>query len=343
MIVSRSNVWAWVLSALLFVLCPWSARADTLAQVQARGVLRCGVSTGLPGFSFTDAAGRMRGFDADICRAVAAAVLGDAEKVAFVKLTSKDRFTVLRGGEIDLLSRNTTYTFSREAGLNVMFPAVTLLDGQGFLVPRASNIARPEDLNDATLCTQTGTTAESNLDEYFRARGLKYRLLVFDRIDEALSAYQNKRCDAFTTDLSGLYALRLKLYDADQHVILPQTISQEPFAVAVRPDDVRWARAVAWVVYALLHAETLGITRDNVHERQKNALGASERRLLGRDEDIGAPLGLASDWIVRVVAQTGNYGEIYERHLGALSPLQMPRGGNRSSERGGLLLAPPLR
>ena len=317
--------------------------ADTLHTVRERGTLRCGVSTGLPGFSFTDASGRMRGFDADICRAVAAAVLGDAQKVTFVKLTSKDRFAVLQNGEIDLLSRNTTYTFSREAGLNVMFPAVTFMDGQGFLVARDSNVHAPDDLNDATLCTQTGTTAESNLDEYFRARGLKYRLLVFDRVDEALAAYQSKRCDGFTTDISGLYALRLKLYDADRHDILSQAISQEPFAIAVRADDVRWARVTAWTVYALLHADELGLTHENVTARRAAAAGASERRLLGLDEDIGAPLGLTPDWAYRVIAQVGNYGEVFERNLGAGSALHIPRGVNRSGLTGGLLFAPPLR
>ncbi len=326
---------------LLWILGAGAAQAGTLQTVQHNGVVRCGVSTGLPGFSITDNNGIMRGFDADVCRAVAAAIFGDAQKVAFVKLSSKDRFAVLKNGEVDVLSRNTTRTFSNEVGLDLVFPAYTFFDGQGFMV--RDNITDAQQLAGATLCTQTGTTAERNAADYFRQRGQKFQMVVYEKLDESLNAYQQQRCDAFTNDVSGLYALRLKLYTPSAHKILPQTISDEPFALVVRAGDDQWARVVAWSFWAMVHAESLQLNTDNVLDAKKNSTIPAVRRLLGSEETMGAQLGLPNDWALHIIAQVGNYKQIFDRNLGAQSALNMPRGRNALVADGGLLMAPPLR
>jgi len=322
--------------------CALPAAAATLDTVKERGRLICGVNTGLSGFSAPDAAGKWTGFDVDFCKAVAAAVLGDAEKVDYVPLTTADRFEALKSGKVDLLSRNTTWTMGRETGLGLTFVGVAYYDGQGFMVPRSANVMSALELDGSKVCVQSGTTTEANLGDYFAANNMTFEAVVTASSDDSIAAYKDGRCAVLTSDMSQLYAQRLKLDQPDEHIILPDAISKEPLGPAVRMDDPQWAMLVKWVYYGLLNAEELGVASDTIDE----ALASTKpevRRLVGAEGKFGEELGLTNDWVVRMVRAVGNYGEIYEANLGVDSPLGIPRGMNQLWSRGGIQYAPPVR
>lgn len=319
--------------------------SPTLAAVRERGVLVCGVHPGLPGFAFPDARGQWRGFDVDICRAVAAAVLGDAGKVRFVTIDAKDRFGALKAGRIDVLSRNTSLTLSRDAGLGLTFPATTYYDGQGFLVPRALGLTSAEELGGARICVQAGTASENNLSDFFRARGLAYRPVVAASEENARRLYESEGCDAFSADISALAASRSVLTNPGAHEILPNVISKEPLGPVVRQDDPAWADIVAWTVHALVLAEELGLSSRTVEQARETATDPETRRLLGVDDDLGALLGLSPDWAFQAIRQVGAYHELFRRDLGADSALKLDRGLNAlwTAPKPGLMYAPPVR
>jgi len=319
-----------------------SANAQILKAVQERGVLSCGVSQGLPGFSAPDDTGKWSGLDVDVCRAIAAAVLNDPTKVKFVPLSAKDRFTALQSGEIDVLSRNTTWTLSRDASLGLNFTGVTYYDGQGFLVRKALKVNSALELNGASVCVQTGTTTEQNLADYFRANNMKYEVVAFASADETIKAYESGRCDVFSSDVSQLYAERLKFSNPDDHVVLPDIISKEPLGPVVRQGDDQWFDIVKWTLFAMISAEELSITQRNVGDMVKSNKPEIQR-LLGADGNLGEQLGLSKDWVVRIVKAVGNYGEAFERNVGAGSKLQIARGLNKLWNQGGIQFAPPIR
>jgi general L-amino acid transport system substrate-binding protein len=317
---------------------------QTLDGVKARGILRCGVSEGIAGFSEKDAAGRWGGFDADFCRAVAAAVLGDPEKVRFVPLKASARFPALQARTIDLLARNTTWTFPREVLLRARFPAVLYHDGQGFMVPAASSARKPSDLVGAKICVEKGTTHEQNLADWFVARNLRPDLLVVDSAAGAADALFAGKCVAYTSDASQLAAARLGAPGGPQGwVILPERISKEPLAPAVQGGDEEWFLLVRWVLYAQIAAEEYGLTRANIEQTVRQTRDPGLRRLTGSEGGYGRALGVRDDWAVRAIAAVGNYGEMFERNLGRDSPLKIERGLNRLWTEGGLMVAPPLR
>lgn len=314
----------------------------TLATVRERGYLQCGVSTGLPGFSNPDDKGVWTGIDVDFCKAVAAAVFGDDSKVKYRPLNAKDRFTALQSGEVDVLSRNTTWTMSRDTSLGFNFAGVIYYDGQGFLVKKASKITSAAQLNGATICTQTGTTTELNLADYFRGQNMTYKVLPFEKNEEALSAYDSGRCDAYTTDASGLHAQKLILKNPDEHLVLPEVISKEPLGPLVRQGDPQWEDIVRWTLFALIDAEELGVTSTNVNQ-MKASQSPEVRRMLGTEGDFGQALGLSKNWAVDAIGAVGNYGEMFERNVGLKTPLGIPRGLNALWRNGGLMYAPPIR
>lgn len=318
------------------------ARAQTLKAVKERGVLNCGVGQGLLGFSSQDEKGEWSGLDVDICRAVAAAALGDPGKVTFTPLDAAGRFEALQSGKIDMLSRNSTWTMSRETQLNLLFAGVAYYDGQGFLVRRESGTDTALQLGGKSVCTQAGTTSELNLADYFRANGMALKIVQLATAEESRSAYDEKRCDVLTSDVSQLYAERLKLAVPDAHVILPEVISKEPLGPAVRQGDDQWFNLVKWTLYALINAEELGVKSAGVDDALKSA-DPNIRRLVGSDGEFGQQLGLTNDWAVRALRATGNYGEIYERNVGVQSRLSIPRGLNALWTRGGIQYAPPVR
>jgi general L-amino acid transport system substrate-binding protein len=328
-----------VLAMTVAMVCG-QASAQTLKTVKDRGSLLCGVSQGLPGFSNPDDKGNWTGLDVDFCRAVAAAIFNDPSKVKFTPLSAKDRFEPLKSGQIDLLSRNTTWTSSRDALFN--FVGVTYYDGQGFMVRKALKVNSALELNGASVCTQTGTTTELNLADYFRANNMKYEVVAFGTADETVKAYESGRCDAFTTDVSQLYAEKLKLTNPNDHVILPEVISKEPLGPLVRHGDDQWFDLVKWVLFAALNAEELGISSKNVNEALKSKQ-PEIRRLLGVEGTHGVQLGLTRDWVVRIVKHVGNYGEMFERNVGTASKLGISRGLNRLWTKGGIQYAPPIR
>ena len=332
-------------AAIATCVAAWNgnAGAATLDAVKARGWLACGVSQGLPGFSNPDDKGRWRGVDVDVCRAVAAAVLGAADKVRYSALSSKERFTALQSGEIDLLSRNTTWTQTRDTALGLNFTAVTYYDGQGFMVRKRLGVNSARELDGAAVCVNAGTTTELNIADYFRTYGMRYKTVVFEKSDEVVAAYDAGRCDVYSTDQSGLYAQMLKLKDRDAHLILPEIISKEPLGPVVRQGDDRWFNIVKWTVFAMINAEELGVTAANVKRLRETTKNPQIRRLLGREGRMGANLGLDADWVVRIIAQVGNYGESFARHLGPGTPLNIERGLNRLWSKGGILYAPPFR
>ena len=319
-----------------------SAQQKTIDTVKARGMVNCGVSTGNPGFSNPDDKGKWSGFDVDFCRAVAAAVLNDADKVSYKPLTAKERFTALQSGEIDILSRTTTWTLSRDSAMGLAFAGITFYDGQGFIVKKSLGVKAAKDLNGATVCVQTGTTTELNLADYFRTTKMTYKSVVFEKSDEAVAAYDAGRCDVYTTDASSLYAQKLKMKAPDNNVVLPDIISKEPLGPVVRQGDFQWFTLVKWVYYGLLNAEELGIAQANVEEMTKST-NPEILRVLGKEGEFGKAIGLENDWIVRIVKSVGNYGEIYERHVGEKSPLKIARGVNNLWTKGGLQYAPPIR
>lgn len=319
-----------------------AAERSTADFVREKGYVQCGVSQGLPGFSNPNDDGDWSGIDVDICRAVAAAVLGDASKVRFTPLSAKERFTALQSGEIDILSRNTTWSLTRDSALGLDFVAINYYDGQGFMVRKDSNVKSVLELDGAAVCTNTGTTTELNVADYFRANGLAYSIVAFEKSDEVVAAYDAGRCDAFTTDASGLYSERLKLADMDQHVVLPEIISKEPLGPVVRQGDDLWADIVRWSFFVMLNAEELGVTSENAME-MKASTNPAIRRLLGEEGAFGQNLGLDNDWGYQIVSQVGNYGQSFERNVGVETPLGIPRGLNALWTDGGLQYAPPVR
>jgi general L-amino acid transport system substrate-binding protein len=331
-----------VLAALAVVAATAPAAADTLERVRSRGVVACGVNGQLPGFSLPDAQGRWRGFDADYCRAIAAAVFDDPDRVRFVALSAKDRFTALQAGDVDVLIRDTTWTSSRDSQLGLSATGITYFDGQGFLVRTGLRVGAALDLDGASICVQQGTTTELNLSDFFRARRLRLKTVTFAALEEAVKAYDTGRCDAYTTDASGLHAARLRLAVPGDHVLLPDIISKEPLSPFVRHGDDRWFAIVRWLHFAMLNAEEHGITRANVAERRTDP-SPQVARLLGHEGDFGAAIGLSRDWAYRVVRHVGNYGEVFERNLGNESALKIARGMNALWSRGGLQYAPPIR
>lgn len=330
-------------AAILSVAFAGNAMAEgTLDAVKARGVLQCGVSTGLPGFSNPDDKGNWIGLDVDICRAVAAAVLGDATKVKYIPLTAKERFTALQSGEIDVLPRNTTWTQTRDTQLGLNFAGVNYYDGQGFMVSKNLGVKSAKELDGAAVCIQAGTTTELNLADYFRLNGMSYSPVVFDTSDQTVKGFEAGRCDVLTSDQSQLYALRIKLENPDSAMVLPEVISKEPLGPVVRQGDDQWFNIVKWTHNAMLNAEELGITSANAEE-MKNSTDPNVRRLLGLEGPKGNGLGLNDDWAYQVVKQVGNYGESFERNVGQGSPLKVDRGINALWSNGGLQYAPPMR
>jgi len=329
-------------AAAMLCLAAASATASTLDQVKARGYLQCGSNPGLAGFGLPDDRGQWTGFDIDFCRAVAAAVFNDVTKVKFIPLTAKDRFTALQSGEIDVLAHNTTWTQSREVGQGLLFTGVTYYDGQGFLVHRKLNISSALELSGASVCVQQGTTTELNLADFFRTHEMKYEPVDFATSDEALKAYESGRCDAYTTDASALFAQRIKLANPEDHVVLPEIISKEPFSPVVRQGDVQWFNLVKWVNFAMLDAEEDGVTSKNVDEMAKSE-DPEIRRLLGLEGNFGEGLGLSRDWVYRIIKLVGNYGEVFDRNLGDGSKLKIKRGLNALWSKGGIQYAPPIR
>jgi general L-amino acid transport system substrate-binding protein len=328
--------------ALAAGLTAQAASAQTLKTVKDRGQLSCGVSQGLPGFSTPDDKGNWTGLDVDICRAIAAAIFNDASKIKFVPLSAKDRFTALQSGEIDVLSRNTTWTLSRDTSLGANFTGVTYYDGQGFLVKKSLKVNSALELNSASVCVQTGTTTEQNLADYFKGNNMKYEVIAFGTADETIKAYESGRCDVFTSDVSQLYAERLKLANAADHVVLPEVISKEPLGPMVRHGDDQWFDIVKWTLYAMVGAEELGVNQKNVEEMAKSDK-PELKRAMGTDGNLGEQLGLTKDWIIRIVKAVGNYGESFERNVGAGSKLGIARGLNQLWSKGGIQYAPPIR
>jgi general L-amino acid transport system substrate-binding protein len=330
----------WLAAALLLAAAP-GARAGTLDAIKARGALVCGTNTGLAGFALPDDQGVYKGLDVDECRALAAAIFNDPNKVKYLPINAKDRPTILASGEIDVLVRNTTWTMSRETA-GMFFTGVNFYDGQGFMVRKKSGVDSALKLDGASVCVQQGTTTELNLADYFRAHGMKFEAVVFATDDETVKAYDSGRCDAYTTDSSGLYADRLKLSVPDDNVVLPEIISKEPLGPSVRKDDVNWFEIVQWTHFALITAEELGVTQANVDEQLKSA-NPEIRRLLGVEGDFGKNLGLTPDWAYRIIKAVGNYGESFERNVGMGSPIKIKRGLNALWTKGGLQYAPPIR
>lgn len=337
----RPLLTAAILLAMLVAGIP-AVRAQTLAAVKERGTLNCGVGQGLLGFSSQGDNNIWTGFDVDLCRAIAAAIFGDPGKVTFTPLDAAGRFAALQSGQIDVLSRNSTWTMSRETSLGLMFAGVAYYDGQGFLLRREAGIDTALRLGGKTVCTQTGTTTELNLSDYFRASDMPLNVLALGTAEETRAAYDNGKCDVLTSDVSQLYAERLKLAAPDSHIILPEVISKEPLGPAVRQGDDQWFNLVRWTLYALINAEELGVKSATIDEALRSS-SPDVRRLVGNEGEFGQQLGLEKDWAVRAVRAVGNYGEIYERNVGAQSRLSIPRGLNALWTRGGIQYAPPVR
>ncbi|MDP3138672.1 MAG: amino acid ABC transporter substrate-binding protein [Burkholderiaceae bacterium] len=315
----------------------------TLDGIKSKGQIVCGVNTGLAGFGAADSNGKWTGLDVDICRAVAAAVLGDGEKVKFVPLNAQQRFTALQSGEIDILSRNTTFTLTRDASLGMHQTAVTYYDGQGFMVTTKSKIKNTKQLKGQTVCVQSGTTTEKNLTDFSKANNLGIKPIVFEKLEAATGAYFAGRCVAYTTDASGLASTRNKeAKNPNDHVILPELISKEPLGPMVRRGDDEWFAIVKWVIYGLLEAEEYGVEQGNV-DKMKTSTDPVVQRILGTGEDTGKLLGLDKEWMARAIKTTGNYGEIFNRNVGPASPLKLPRGVNNLWNKGGLMYAYPIR
>ncbi len=315
----------------------------TMDTVKKNGVVTCGVSTGLAGFSLADAQGKYTGLDVDYCRQLAAAVLGDANKVKFVPLSAQQRFTALQSGEVDILARNTTWTLQRDTQLGLNFAPVNFYDGQGFMVFKKLGVKSAKELNGATVCVQPGTTTELNLSDFFRANKMTFKPVVIEKLDEVENAYFSGRCDVYTTDRSGLAATRIsKAPNPDDQVILPEVISKEPLAPAVRHGDDEWFDIVKWVQFAALETEEKGITSKNVDEMLKTA-DPDIKRILGVTPGMGKSIGLDEKWVYNIVKQVGNYGEVFDRNVGKDAPMKLERGLNDLWTRGGLMYAPPIR
>ena len=317
-------------------------KSKTLKNTQKKGFVRCGVSQGLPGFSNADAAGNWTGVDVDVCRAVAAAVLGDANKVKFTPLSAKERFTALTSGEIDILSRNTTWTLSRDADIGLTFVGVNFYDGQGFMVRKDSGITSTSQFkNGISACTNIGTTTELNMRDFFNSKGISYEPVAFEKADEVVAAYDSGRCDTYTTDKSGLAAQRTKMTNPDDHIVLPETISKEPLGPVVRQGDAVWEDIVRWSLNVMIEAEEYGINSANA-DMMKTSENPQIKRLVGSEGELGAALGLDNDWSLRIIKQVGNYGESYKRNI-ADTGILPDRGPNQIWTKGGLLYVPPAR
>jgi general L-amino acid transport system substrate-binding protein len=330
-------------AALLIAFADMAYAGKTLDAVKQRDQLVCGTNPGLPGFAAADSQGNWTGLDVDICRAIAATILGDANKVKWVPLNASQRFTALQSGEVDVLSRNTTWTLTRDASLGLEFTGVTYYDGQGFMVPKKSKITSAKQLKSATVCVQSGTTTEKNLSDYSKANSLSLKAVVFETQEQTNKAYFAGRCQAYTTDASGLASVRNKeAPNPDDHVILPELISKEPLGPAVRRGDDEFFTIVKWVGFVLVESEEYGITRANV-DQMKSSSDPVVQRILGTSEDTGKLLGLDKDWAYRAIKAVGNYGEIFDRNVGPSSALKLPRGLNNLWNKGGIMYAPPVR
>jgi len=329
--------------AVLFVFAgeAMAKKSKTLKNTQKKGFVRCGVSQGLPGFSNADASGNWTGVDVDVCRAVAAAVLGDAGKVKFTPLSAKERFTALKSKEIDVLSRNTTWTLSRDGGIGLTFNGVNFYDGQGFMVTKASGITSVNGLNGVSACVNIGTTTELNMRDFFNSKGFKYEPVVFEKADEVIAAYDSGRCDTYTTDKSGLAAQRTKMKNPDEHIVLPETISKEPLGPVVRQGDSVWEDIVRWSLNTMIEAEEYGITSANA-DSMKTSDNPQIKRLVGAEGEMGAAFGLDNEWNLRIIKQVGNYGESYKRNI-ADTGILPDRGPNELWTKGGILYVPPSR
>jgi general L-amino acid transport system substrate-binding protein len=314
----------------------------TLKRTIARGEVLCGVNAGLPGFSIPDDKGNWSGFDVDFCRAIAAAIFDDPKKAKFIPLDANERFKELQSRKVDILSRNSTWSMSRETSYDLYFPAVAYYDGEGFMLPKARNLDSALDLDGSKVCVQSETTTQLNLADYFHTNNMKYQEMKFGKLDDVIKAYDSGQCDVFTADISQLYALRLNLGKPDDHIILPDVISKEPLAPVVRQRDDDWMMIVKWTLYAMINAEELGITSKNIDQALKSKK-PDVMRLVGTDGAYGEELGLPKDWAARIIRHVGNYGEIYERNVGSGSKLGIPRGLNQLWSAGGIQYAPPIR
>jgi general L-amino acid transport system substrate-binding protein len=330
-------------AALAVALAGPAFAGPTLDAVKARGFVQCGANNSLPGFGAPDDKGNWTGLDVDYCRALAAAVFGDATKVKFSPLTAKERFTALQSGEVDILARNTTWTLSRDSGLGLNFIGVDYYDGQGFMVRQSLGVKSAKELDGASVCVQTGTTTELNLTDFFRTNNMKMKPVVFEKNEEAIAAYDEGRCDAFTTDASGLASTRSQLKNPAEHIILPEIISKEPLGPAVRQNDAEWEDIARWTLNAMINAEEFGVTSANVDQVKNESTNPEIRRMLGVEGDMGQQLKLNPDFAYQIIKQVGNYGEIFERNVGEKTPLRLARGLNQLWSKGGLLYAPPIR
>ncbi len=328
--------------AAISMMAAQAASAATLDDVKAKGHIQCGVSQGLAGFSNPDDKGNWTGMDVDVCRAVAAAVFGDASKVKYTPLSAKERFTALQSGEVDMLSRNTTWTATRDTALGLNFAGVNYYDGQGFMVRKSLGVTSALQLAGAAVCTNTGTTTELNVADYFRANNMKYEVVAFEKADEVVQAYDKGRCDVYTTDASGLYSQRLKLANADDHIVLPEIISKEPLGPVVRQGDDQWFNLVKWSLFLMVNAEEMGVTSKNVDE-MKGSSNPAVKRLLGVEGNFGENLGVGNDWGYNIIKQVGNYGESFDANVGPDTPLGIARGVNALWSKGGIMYAPPVR
>ncbi|MBA3253949.1 MAG: amino acid ABC transporter substrate-binding protein [Pseudomonadota bacterium] len=331
-------------AVLVTAALSWPAHAGkTLDTIKQRGQVVCGVNTGLAGFSAADSQGNWTGLDVDVCKAIAAAVLGDANKVKWVPLTAQARFTALQSGEVDILSRNTTWTLTRDASLGLDFVGVTYYDGQGFMVATKTKVTSAKNLKGADVCVQSGTTTEKNLNDYNKSNNLNMKPVVFESLEASVKAFFSGRCQAYTTDASGMASIRNKeASNPNDYVILPELISKEPLGPAVRRGDAEWFAISKWVIFALIEAEEYGITQANV-DQMKASTDPAVQRILGSGEDMGKLLGLDKEWAYRAIKAVGNYGEVFERNVGPKSPLKLPRGLNNLWNKGGIMYAPPIR
>jgi general L-amino acid transport system substrate-binding protein len=333
---------AFVAAAVLFLGVATTAQAATLDDVKARGSLNCGVNQNLQGFGAKDADGAYTGFDIDFCRAVASAALGDPGKVTYVPLSAQERFEALKSGKVDVLARNTTWTMDRETAMPLRFAGISYHDGQGFIVKKLLGVTSALQLSGASICFQTGTTTESNVEDFFREKEMTFVPVRFDTLNDLVKAFDEGKCDTFTTDMSALYAVRLRLQNPDDAMVLQDVISKEPLGPVVRQGDEQWFNIVRWTLNALINAEELGITATNVDDHKATSKNAAVRRLLGLEGSTGTSMGLDADWAARTIKATGNYGEIFDRNLGPKTPLAINRGINALWNAGGLLYAPPM-
>ncbi|MFA9420462.1 MAG: amino acid ABC transporter substrate-binding protein [Gammaproteobacteria bacterium] len=336
-----NKVTSTVLLGSVMAISANTASATTLDDVIGKGHVQCGVSQGLPGFSNFDDKGNWSGVDVDVCRAIAAAIFNDSEAVKYTPLSSKERFTALQSGEIDVLSRNTTWTATRDTALGLNFAGVNYYDGQGFMVRNDLGVNSALELSGAAICTQTGTTTELNVADYFRGNNMDYTVVAYEKSDEVVAAYDSGRCDVYTTDQSGLYAQRIKLKDVSAHKVLPEVISKEPLGPVVRQGDDQWFNLVKWSLFCMINAEEMGITKMNVKSKMSGG-DPSVKRLLGQEGSFGENLGVSPTWCGNIISQVGNYGESFARHL-SVDPLNIARGVNELWSKGGIQYAPPIR